>query len=383
MHRSVPEFLRQADLVFDRYNQVYGSFLSCLLMTSVTHSAVEIPTAPKTGLQLSALLHRAGISRLDGTGWIQVTGSDRARWLNGMATNGVQQLEEGTGAYNFFLNAQGRIQGDGYIFSRPDRLLIETQSSQIATLIPYLDHYVIMDDVELKDITGTWAGLTVTGPQSASLLSQIGLSVTGLKPLDLRDLPWKAATISVIYAFSPLVPRYELWGDAATIDGLWQALQSAGAALANPESLEWLRILEGTPRYGIDIRDRELPQETGQTRALHFSKGCYLGQEIVERIRSRGNVHRIFQAFRIEGELPATGVALESAGKPSGELITIAVIPVDGKPLQLALGYVRREALDRGGPLTYPGGTAVPVATPLRTDEASTPPQTSESSERK
>jgi folate-binding protein YgfZ len=348
-------------------------------MTSATHPA-DISSSTETGPQLSALLNRAGIARLDKTGWIRVTGADRTRWLNGMATNSMHELKGGAGAYNFFLNAQGRIQGDAYIFSQPDALLIETQSSLVATLIPWLDHYIIMDDVELKDTTDTWSGLTVIGPDAASLLAQIGITFPELKPLEVREVPWNNTKLSIIHAHSPLVPRYELWAD--NIDALFHSLESAGAVLATPESLEHLRILEGTPRYGADIRDRDLPQETGQTRALHFSKGCYLGQEIVERIRSRGNVHRTFSAFRLQGDLPSTGMPLESAGKQVGELTSVAAIPLDKAPLELALGYVRREALDRGDVLTYPGGTAVPVSI-LYPGEAKAPQMSSTSSERK
>jgi len=123
-------------------------------------------------------------------------------------------------------------------------------------------------------------------------------------------------------------------------------------------------------------RDRELPQETGQTRALHFAKGCYLGQEIVERIRSRGNVHRIFSAFRLDGELPLAGATLEADNKPVGELTSVAAIPLPadgGSNLQLALGYIRREALDRNLPLHYVGGIAVPVALPFSAAAPSVP----------
>jgi folate-binding protein YgfZ len=147
--------------------------------------------------------------------------------------------------------------------------------------------------------------------------------------------------------------------------------------------LEWLRILQGTPLYGTDIRDRDLPQETNQTRALHFAKGCYIGQEIVERIRSRGSVHRTFTAFRLEGNLPAAATQLESAGKQVGELTSVASIPLAGShgdTLQLALGYVRREALDRHEPLQYPGGIAVPAPSPAVEAQATT--SASESPER-
>lgn len=335
--------------------------------------------------QLAALLQTAGISRLDQTGWIRVTGEDRVRWLNGMVTNTIQQLQDGEGNYNFLLSVQGRIQGDATIFAEPNALLIETAASQVPNLTALLDRFIIMDDVELADTTAAQSGLMIAGPSTASLLTQIGLNVENLGAFQKRSMPWNASQISVLHAYSPLVPRFELWADTNTTARLFEALQSAGAVLCEAQSLEWLRILEGTPLYGTDIRDRELPQETGQTRALHFAKGCYLGQEIVERIRSRGNVHRTFSAFRLDGELPTVGANLEADGKQVGELTSVAAIPLPtdgGTVVQLGLGYVRREALDRDSPLHYAGGVAVPVSLPFSAAASSAPRPASESSER-
>lgn len=338
-------------------------------MTPTTHPATEISSAA----QLAALLHGAGISPLDQTGWLRATGEDRVRWLNGMSTNSIQQLAPGQGNYNFFLSAQGRIQGDANIFSQPDALLIETAAAQIPTLLPLLDRFIIMDDVELTDISAARSGLAVTGPEAARLLEQLGLP-TALNELAMQSSAWNAAEVTLIHAHSPLVPHFELWSDAQTIASLTESLLAAGATPCDAESREHLRILEGTPRYGTDIRDKDLPQETNQARALHFSKGCYLGQEIVERIRSRGNVHRTFTAFRLAGELPAAGAALEADGKPVGELTSIAAIPLPEGAAQLALGYVRREALDRNATLNYPGGTATPSPIPYTPEAQSSKP---------
>lgn len=331
--------------------------------------------------QLEALLHGAGVAPLGQTGWLRVTGSDRVRWLNGMATNSVQDLAEGAGTYNFFLNAQGRIQAEGNIFAGSDALSIETARSQVATLIPYLDHYIIMDDVELADLSDQRHGLTLIGPQAASLLAQVGISTEGLAQLQMRGLQWSDLKIEVIHTHSPVVPRYEVWTDSPEgSEALRSALLTAGAVSCEPTTLEWLRMLEGTPLYGADIRDRDLPQETNQTRALHFNKGCYLGQEIVERIRSRGNVHRTFAAFRLEGSLPAAGTILEAAGKQVGELTSVAAIPSPDSTVQLALGYIRREALDRRDPLQYAGGTAFPISSSISATVTEAPSSASDPS---
>jgi len=158
-------------------------------------------------------------------------------------------------------------------------------------------------------------------------------------------------------------PSYEIWTSSplgATL--LRERLIGSGAVEISPEALEAHRILTATPKYGVDIRNTEtnkdLPQETAQPHALHFNKGCYLGQEIVERIRSRGQVHRTFTQFTLTGSLPTLPAPIEAAGKPVGELTSAADIPGHGL---IALGYLRREAFTQ--PLTYPGGTATPKTT--------------------
>jgi folate-binding protein YgfZ len=354
-------------------------------MNPSIHPEISPSQAAESAVQLQGLLHNAGLSPIDNVGWIRVTGEDRVRWLNGMVTNSVQDLQPGKGCYNFLLSVQGRIQGDAYIFAEPDALLLETASEQVPGLIALLDRFIIMDDVELADSSAAQSGLSLSGPQAAALLEHIGLSVASLGELERQTTKWNSADVTLIHAYSPFVPRFELWATPEIIPLLSQVLLDAGATSCNQESQQWLRMLEGTPRYGIDIRDKELPQETGQTRALHFAKGCYLGQEIVERIRSRGNVHRAFTAFRLEGSLPDAGSSLEAEGKQVGELTSVSAIPLpaaNGNTIQLGLGYIRRETLERNLPLKYPGGTAMPVSRPFTALEATDPQSASESTER-
>jgi folate-binding protein YgfZ len=362
--------------VFDRYNQQCTQFRTASDMATTLQSADSAASTPSVNAELAALLHSAGIAPLDSTGWIRVTGSDRVRWLNGMVTNTIQSLTPGEGCYNFVLNAQGRIQGDLTAFLLEDSILLETSRDQLSALIAHFDHFIIMDDVELADISDAGAGILLAGPQAASILSRLGLTAQLELPIRRMSTTWNGASVDILCGHSPLVPRYELWSTATTIAALNADLNAAGAAPVSPEALEHLRILEGTPRYGVDIRNsatvHDLPQETAQTRALHFSKGCYLGQEIVERIRSRGNVHRTFSGFSLTGSLPAPGTAItaESFPRPVGELTSVAAVAAPAGNVQLALGYIRREAIDRGLTLKYPGGTARPIALPYALSEA-------------
>jgi aminomethyltransferase len=353
-------------------------------MHPALQSEISGTTSISAQTQLDALLHVAGIAPLDGTGWIRVTGSDRVRWLNGMVTNAIQTLAPGEGCYNFVLNAQGRIQGDLTAWMLEDSILLETSRDQLPALIAHFDHFIIMDDVELTDVSAQRAGFSVSGPRAAEMIESISLPSPPASPLRKEYATWRNSFVALLHEYSPLVPRFELWSDPAIIGQIGAELIGAGALPVTTKAVDTrLRILSGTPRYGTDIRNtaaaHDLPQETApigvQSRALHFTKGCYLGQEIVERIHSRGNVHRTFAGFQLTGALPTLGTVLtadsdsdsHSNAKPVGELTSVAVIPLPTGPVQLALGYIRREALDRNLPLEYPGGIAMPIALPYRT----------------
>jgi len=313
--------------------------------------------------QLAALATTAGAYLLPAAGWLRITGSDRHRWLAGMTTNAVQQLSPGAGCYNFILSAQGRIQGDANIYlADVSSLLLQTSAAQLAPLTALLDHFIIMDDVELADVSSTLHGIAISGPHSSQLLASLDFDAATLAPIALREFTRNGVTGLLIAAYSPLAPAFELWlptPDAAA--SLLAELTSAGATSCSPEAVEAHRILSGIPRYGTDIRDRDLPQETAQMRALSFTKGCYIGQEIVERIRSRGAVHRTFTGFELTGPIPHLPAALELDGKPAGELTSAAIIG----PRTLALGYIRVDAQAQKRALTYSSGTAMPAALPF------------------
>jgi folate-binding protein YgfZ len=162
-------------------------------------------------------------------------------------------------------------------------------------------------------------------------------------------------------------PRFELWCANESVRMLWDVLLAAGAIPCGIRAAEALRVLEATPRYGVDLGERYLPQETSQTRALHFAKGCYLGQEIVERIRSRGAVHRRLALFTLSTEPAALPLELTAAADNA-----IAASAVAGRITSTAfyngtrygLGVARTEAVgntDRRPTLHYPGGTATLV----------------------
>jgi folate-binding protein YgfZ len=224
-----------------------------------------------------------------------------------------------------------------------------------------------MDDVELADVSQQWTGLSLTGPRAPQVLATLGFVAANS---NLENARMSSASIgevacTVVEAYHVSVPRYELWFPPAHALAVWETLQAAGANPCGCEAMEALRVLEAIPLYGVDLNDRDLPQETGQTRALNFSKGCYLGQEIVERIRSRGKVNRQFRQFELQGSRPhSLPLDLRSNDQSVGRITSTASLSSAGLPQILALGFIRIEVLERNQELAYDGGVATALAAP-------------------
>jgi folate-binding protein YgfZ len=215
-----------------------------------------------------------------------------------------------------------------------------------------------MDKVEIEDLSEKVTAFGIMGPKSADVLAM--LNVKDLGNLQVTDVKWDGATLTLVRGDNPSFRNYELWVPAEHADSIWNALLQAGAVEVHEQTLEMFRILCGIPKVGQDTREKTLPQETGQERALNFNKGCYVGQEIVERIRARGAVHRAFVGFVVEGAAPAAGTKIQSEGKEVGEITSISAEALKGK--RLALGYVRREFLATDKALTA-GEAEVKAAT--------------------
>ena len=303
--------------------------------------------------EFQSLLTGCGIYDLRQRAKIRLTGSDRTRWLNGMVTNNIRDLAPNHGVYCFLLNAQGHIQADLYAYDLGESLIVDLDAQQREKILQWFDHYIIADDVEVSDISDKLAAIGVAGPRAQSLLREGGMTFPDLAPLELCepkcDCDCSCVQCTLLRGDDPAGNSYEVWLAPDKWKSTWDALIGGGAKPVGTEALELRRISQGIPRYGVDIRERDLPQETAQTRALNFTKGCYLGQEIVERIRSRGAVHRQFTAFLVEGLLPAPGtkIQVEHDEKEVGEITSSADLPLATGGRAVALGYLRREAASK------------------------------------
>ncbi|QOY91546.1 CAF17-like 4Fe-4S cluster assembly/insertion protein YgfZ [Paludibaculum fermentans] len=288
---------------------------------------------PTPGYQ--ALREGAAILDLSARGRIRASGEDRKRLLHAMTTNHVQELEPGRTIYAFFLNAQGRIQADVWIHAEEDYLLLDVEPEVREKVFAHLDKFIIADDVTLEDLTATTAEIAVEGPNAAALPKHgiiLNAAVTGQA------------------GFRMVVPLEEK-------DTVLQALQAAGGVPASAEDILSVRLENGVPRYGDDISDSSLVQETQQLQAVHFNKGCYLGQEIVERVRSRGQVNRLLTKLKIEGtEIPAPGEKVMAGDQEAGTVTSAAYSPAGACVRGLA--YLRAKFIVPGSGLTVGGAAA-------------------------
>jgi folate-binding protein YgfZ len=212
-------------------------------------------------------------------------------------------------------------------------------------ILAVFDKYIIMDDVEVADVSDNLVALGIAGPGALEVLRAAGFDLPELAPLQFAEMSWEEIKLTVVRGDIHLEPVecFELWLRPENVGRVHEALVTAGAKPVGSAAVELLRIAAGIPRYGVDIRERDLPQETEQERALSFVKGCYVGQEIVERIRSRGQVRRKFTGFEIHGALPAPGSKVQVDGKDVGEITSVASLPFASDDRQVALGYIRRE----------------------------------------
>jgi folate-binding protein YgfZ len=315
--------------------------------------------------EIAALASGAAVHDLGWMRRVEVRGEDSLRWLNGMVTNTVKELAANGGAWNLVLNAQGRIQGDLHVWREGDALNLTIAADQYDRLLTHLDRFIIMDDVELRPTSAVVAGqlsgetaLGLAGPLAAEVLARLGLPVPP-EPMTSARAAWNGSNLRVVMAYGALVPHYELWAQAGEVLALWRALVNAGAVPVGAASLEAFRVAEGVPAYGIDIAERDLPQETSQMRALCFNKGCYVGQEVVERVRSHGNIQRHLRQLEVFGLVPAVGAELTMEdGGQAGQITSAAELPLATGKRSFALGMIRAGSEARDQVLNYIAGTA-------------------------
>jgi folate-binding protein YgfZ len=297
-----------------------------------------------------ALRSAAAWLDLSARGKIIATGEDRARLLHAMTTNQVKELRPGDGCYAFFLNPQGRILADVNLFCRENDFLLDVEPETRESLYQHLDHYIIADDVTLEDATDRLATLALEGPQAVAMAASLGVTVPE-KPW--AHSAWNNVTVANVSSTGEPALRFFF-----PVDEKQALIEKFALPEASPQAARVVRLENFQPRFGEDILSITLSQETQQSHAVNFNKGCYIGQEIVERVRSRGLVHRLLAGVEIDStDPPEPDTRLFQGDQDAGKISSAAFSPALGKVV--AMAYVRRELAEPGTVLTVNGHAAV------------------------
>jgi folate-binding protein YgfZ len=300
-------------------------------------------------LHYGYLKKTAGVLDVSARSRICITGADRQRFINGQVTNNVKDLRVGQGCYAALVTAKGKLQGDLFIYCLRDELLLDFEPGLTAAVTERLEKYIIADDVQIIDVAPIYGMLKVQGPRSAEVVRSVGLEApttalawTGLADETTGEVYCMNNARGAAAGFDVFVPAGEA---GAMRERLIEAARKVEGGTSSMEALEVARVEAGIPRFGVDMDETNLASEAGiESRAISYNKGCYIGQEVISRIRAFGQVSKSLRGLRLPAEmaqLPPKGEKLFREGKEVGYMTSAC----RSLALQanIALGYVRRE----------------------------------------
>lgn len=319
-----------------------------------------------------AARHRAALLDRSDRGRLTLSGQDRATYLHGLLTNDITGLKPGSGCYAAYLTPQGRMIADLLVYELGEAILLTMDRSVKDTVLARLDRFVFTEDVKLSDVTAAFAQIAVLGPEApravASALAGVSMDVlAGLQDHGNRRATFGAQPAVVTRVSDTGEPGYDVYVDSQKAAALRSALTTAGVVALDAETAEAIRIEAGVPRFRREMDEETIPLEAGiESRAISFSKGCYVGQEVIVRVlhRGHGRVARKLVGLTLAGEnLPRPGALVRSDTRDVGRLTSGTMSPALGRPI--ALAYVQRDFVDPGTTVEVDGVRAVVTALPF------------------
>jgi folate-binding protein YgfZ len=308
--------------------------------------------------EYAALRHAAGVIDRSMLGKVAVTGRDRQSFLQGMLSNDVKSLVPGQGTAAAFLDAHGKVTALLAVYALEDRLLLELPPSLTEKTLQALDKFLISEKAAFEPADEAFAVLAVQGPRAQALLETLAGLTLDLAPYHHIEAPIAGAPVRVINRAEGDVPGFHCWTATAHGATLWRALTAAGARPVGMEALNVLRVEAGIPWYGHDVDETTILPETRLEQLVSYTKGCYIGQEVVARVKYRGHVNRALSGLVLEGDrVPPPGAAVVADGKEVGRITSAVRSPALGKPI--ALGYIRREHFAPGSAVGVQDGDAL------------------------
>lgn len=290
----------------------------------------------------------AAVIDLSHRGKLRISGPDAPKFLHGMLSNRVEDLRPGEGVYATFLTRQGKFVADLHLYRGPDYFEADLAPGMASVFSEAIDKYIIMDQVEIEDLTTSQASLGLFGPDSLKILKSAGLDPgklpehghVNIEGTTIAREPWTGDE------------GYLLTTSSDSAESLWDALSEAGATPAGLTAFETLTLEAGTPLFGLDMNSNINPMQAGlETTAIDFEKGCYIGQEVIAKIKYLGQVNRGLCGIRLSGEqIPPAGAKVEANGEEVGTLTRAAYCPTEAQTLAFAL--LHRKAMDTGCQVT-------------------------------
>ncbi|OFW12680.1 MAG: hypothetical protein A3F70_16290 [Acidobacteria bacterium RIFCSPLOWO2_12_FULL_67_14] len=305
-----------------------------------------------------ALTGRAALGAVAARAAIGLTGADRASFLQGLLTNDIRALAPGTGCYAAWLTPQGRMLMDLHVLNVGDRMVLDVPAELMAPTLQRLDQSLFSEDVQFEDLSAALTPVWIHGPSAAHALEQ-AIGVAGLASwagYQNAYFQFDRSQVLVTRISQLGVPGFCAYADSSQAAALAAALESAGAVSAGREAIDAARVESGYPVFGVDMTEDTIPLEAGiEDRALSFTKGCYVGQEVIVRVlhRGHGRVARRLVGLRAAQDGAAAGARIVTAGRDVGWVTSAARSPRAGP---IAMGYVQRDFAA--------AGTQVEIQTP-------------------
>src|SRR5712664_3672085 len=302
--------------------------------------------------------------------YLSFTGPDRVRYLNAILTNIIKDLPASHGNVSLLLNPQGRILAEIETYALAESLFCASYAMIRERLIETLDKYIIMDDVTLTDDTPRFGTLALEGPAAERVVSELtNVDLHSLADLARQDARVGTIPCTVIRRSPGKFVGAEFLVGRADLEAVWHALHEktkiAGGGPVGYSALSALRLEQGIPWFGYDFSEKQIPHEAAlENSHISYTKGCYTGQEIVERVRSRGQVNRRRVGLRFTSTaVPAAGDVLTSGGKEAGFVTRAAFAPALASAI--GMGYLRKENNSPGSNLEWRDGTATVADFPV------------------
>ena len=298
-----------------------------------------------------AVRNSVGIADISFLGTLCLTGEDRSIFLHRLISNDVENLSTGEGNYATLLTNRGRIIADLKVYIFEDTIYISTAPECIEQTFTELDKYIIADDVELSVVSDKVGAIAVYGPESPELVE----SVLGLKELRTlsehhsRSCEIDGQWIGCVRSNTVGEYGYHLYTATDKLEWLWNEMITTtfDVVPVGWDALESLRIEAGTPRYGTELSDAIFPLEAELEHAIDFEKGCYIGQEIVARMKYRGHPNRLLRGIIIDADmLVQQDSQIVDDGKEIGWITSSVYAPTLKQTI--ALGYVRMAYTEKG-----------------------------------